>query len=94
MEAFTNLPPHLEAVSSSTKYDFWLASVQLTSTKIGEANACMLGLVQSMQISVLTALSPNHDLQACFPVFSVIPRLRQEDARTSSKILLRFLQMC
>eukprot|EP00439_Symbiodinium_sp_Y106_P054569 s2123_g7.t1 len=40
------------AVSSSTKYDFWLASVQLTSTKIGEA---------------------------CFPVFSVIPRLRQED---------------
>ncbi|CAE7589477.1 unnamed protein product [Symbiodinium pilosum] len=40
------------AVSSSTKYDFWLASVQLTSTKIGEA---------------------------CFPVFSVLPRLKQED---------------
>mmetsp|Transcript_37447 Transcript_37447/g.69847 ORF Transcript_37447/g.69847 Transcript_37447/m.69847 type:complete len:221 (-) Transcript_37447:43-705(-) len=40
------------AVSCSTKYDFWLASVQLTSTKIGEA---------------------------CFPVFSVLPHLRQED---------------
>lgn len=25
------------AVSSSTKYDFWLASVQLTNTKLGEA---------------------------------------------------------
>eukprot|EP00439_Symbiodinium_sp_Y106_P055945 s2123_g7.t2 len=49
------------AVSSSTKYDFWLASVQLTSTKIGEA---------------------------CFPVFSVIPRLRQEDALPCSKIFL------
>eukprot|EP00438_Fugacium_kawagutii_P023812 Skav204933 [mRNA] locus=scaffold2514:52338:57122:+ [translate_table: standard] len=41
-----------EAVSSSTKYDFWLASVQLTNTKIGEA---------------------------CFPVFSVMPRLKPED---------------
>ncbi|CAL1168757.1 unnamed protein product [Cladocopium goreaui] len=40
------------AVSSSTKYDFWLASVQLTNTKIGEA---------------------------CFPVFSVMPRLKPED---------------
>eukprot|EP00913_Durusdinium_trenchii_P030358 g28438.t1 len=40
------------AVSSSTKYDFWLAAVQLTNTKIGEA---------------------------CFPVFSVMPRLKPED---------------
>ena len=36
---------HLEAVSSSTKYDFWLASVQLTSTKIGEASALVLVIV-------------------------------------------------
>jgi hypothetical protein len=32
-----------EAVSSSTKYDFWLASVQLTNTKIGEADRVIFG---------------------------------------------------
>ena len=74
------LPPFgSEAVSSSTKYDFWLASVQLTNTKIGEADRVyFFGYFWVECMSSVFWCQVQWKFQACFPVFSVMPRLKPE----------------
>eukprot|EP00931_Biecheleriopsis_adriatica_P107356 TRINITY_DN81700_c0_g1_i1.p1 TRINITY_DN81700_c0_g1~~TRINITY_DN81700_c0_g1_i1.p1 ORF type:complete len:222 (+),score=47.37 TRINITY_DN81700_c0_g1_i1:79-744(+) len=71
------------AVYSSTKYDFWLAAVQLTSTKIGEA--CF------PVSSVMPRLNPeDRDADGIVYTTPVIPFDVRDDGDTTARMYLSF----